>query len=177
MWKGMVLGLIGAVLTIGAAAGSSYAQAASVYPVKFVCGTQQPQLRIIPPAEPAVKPGNYATVINVEAFGNDTTVKVVASPANATSPTPLPDLVFTIPFTTKDITCADIQAAVKAPAGTFITGFVNVTSQQLLSVTAVYTSQGCLFPLQPLSIFVPPVCTGPTSIDVVVQSPVDLPQS
>ena len=79
-------------------------------------------------------------------------------------------------FTTKDITCADIQAAVKAPAGTFITGFVNLTAERNpISVTAVYTSQGCFFPRpSPLTNFVPPICTGPTSIDVVVQSGVSV---
>ncbi len=173
MRKGMVLGLVGAVLTIGAAAGSSYAQ--TVYPVKFVCGTQQPQVGTNPPAEPAVKPGNYATVINVESLVTDNLVNVSASPAGG-SPVDLPPLSALSQFTTKDITCADIEAAVKAPAGTFITGFVNLTAQRNpIAVTAVYTSQGCLFPLQPLSNFVPPVCTGPTSIDVVVQSPVNLP--
>jgi hypothetical protein len=173
MLKGMVLGLIGAVLTIGAAAGSSSAQ--TVYPVKFVCGTQRPQVGTILPAEPPVKPGNYATVINVESLVTDNLVKVVASPSGG-SPVDLPPLSALSAFTTKDVTCADIQAAVKAPAGTFITGFINLTADRNpISVTEVYTSQGCFFPPpRPLTNFVPAVCAGPTSIDVVVQSGVSV---
>jgi hypothetical protein len=152
MRRGIVLASIGAGLTLVMAAGSSYAQTQTVYPVKFVCGTQSPQSGTIAPAEPPVKPGNYATVINVESLVSDNLVAVNASLAGGSS-VDLPSLSGLSAFTTKDITCADIEAAVKSSPGTFITGFVNLTAQRNpLSVTAVYTSQGCLFPLRPLTI-------------------------
>ncbi len=175
MRKGIVVVLVGAVLTIGAAAGStSYAQ--TVYPVKFVCGVQRPQVGTIAPAEPPVKPGNYATVINVESLVGENSVSVKVSVAGGptvdVTPTPLSGL---SQFTTKDITCADIAAVAKASPGSFITGFVNLTPDSTpISVTAVYTSQGCIFPTSPLTNALPPICAGPTSIDVVVQNAVSL---
>src|SRR5262249_31796514 len=48
------------------ASAQSAAPPTAVYAVKFVCGTEAPTNVIAPPAEQNVKPGNYATVINVE---------------------------------------------------------------------------------------------------------------
>ena len=43
------------------------ARSQSIYAVKFVCGAQAPaSADVTLPAEPPVKPGNYATKINVE---------------------------------------------------------------------------------------------------------------
>lgn len=40
----------------------------SIYSVKFVCGLQGINPDITVPAEPPVKPGNYATVINIHNY-------------------------------------------------------------------------------------------------------------
>ena len=59
IFVGVSIGL----LTIGNASAQS---SPSIYAVKFVCGKQAPINSLTPPAEPPVKPGNYATKVNVE---------------------------------------------------------------------------------------------------------------
>jgi hypothetical protein len=146
----------------------------SVYTVKFVCGTQSPIPRLNPPSEPPVKPGNYATTINIEGL-NATSVTTTVSVANGSSVAgPGYSLA---PNQTVDITCADISSAVGA-SPSFITGFVNINpGSGALSVTAVYTSQGCEFPLFNSAISAPRVCGGPTSIQVVPQQFITPPPS
>lgn len=169
-----------AIVTIGgllAAAGSAFAQTPltppPVYTVKFVCGTQSPLRGATAPTEPPVKPGNYATAINIEALVNDIQVSTVISVANsALQPISGPSFGMLV-NQTRDITCADIARAVGSSAPAFITGFVNITPAPALSVSAVYTSQGCGFALGILPIL--PVCSGPTSIDVVPQQAVTPP--
>jgi len=176
MKKGVLLTLI-ATLAIIASSRASYAQA-NIYAVKFVCGTQKPIASLTAPAEPPVKPANYATVLNIQSF-NDVegglVIKTRISLANsgaASVPGPALDIAF---LQTADVTCADIAAALKNVATNgFITGYVDVLSTSTIVVTSVYTSQGCTFP--PLSniAVLPTVCSGPTSIDVVPQQPVPL---
>jgi hypothetical protein len=159
------------------------AQSLSIYAVKFVCGKQAPINSLTPPAEPPVKPGNYATKVNVEllsppnANGGGSGVSWNVSLAGGGGPSlttlanPLSQL------ETVDVTCAAIAkqsgSAAKLPA--FIEGYVNVIASPgvQLAVTAVYTSQGCTFPPGVATIAVlPSVCSGPVSIDVVPQQSV-----
>ena len=162
----LVLGGIAALLASGA--GSAIAATPTIYSVKFVCGQQHPVAGITAPAEPPVKPGNYATVINVEGLSeSDATNFTLISVAGGTTAAG-PNLVLGT-LITKDITCADIATALKSSAS-FITGFVNIKAVVPVTVTAVYTSQGCAF--SPFAIAVlPPVCSGATSIEVVPQTP------
>jgi hypothetical protein len=51
----------------GAWANGKATEQSFVYSVKFLCGIQ-PQKVSAPPAEPPVKPGNYATAINIHNF-------------------------------------------------------------------------------------------------------------
>lgn len=164
----IALALGGIAALVASVAGSAIAAAPSIYSVKFVCGQQHPVAGITAPAEPPVKPGNYATVINVEGLSDsDASNPTLISVAGGTNGAG-PSLVLGT-LVTKDITCADIAAALKTTA-TFITGFVNIKALVPVVVTAVYTSQGCTF--SPLAIAVlPPVCSGATSIDVVPQTP------
>jgi hypothetical protein len=181
MRKAMPLALIGAGILLLSTVCPSHAQTATLrpLPVKFVCGRQRPDFDVTAPAEPPVKPGNYATVINIENLtstsdGGGGTVSVtwnVSVPGRApTSGTTIKGLGG---LATTDITCADIASALSSPNG-FITGYVNieaiggsVDTNPALAVTAVYTSQGCNFPI--LSTLVPslPTCTGPVSTKVV----------
>ena len=160
-----------------AVAGTAHAQLGSVgpnstvYSVKFVCGTQSP-LNLNAPAEPPVKPGNYATVINVEGLNTDIGAGAIISPAGGA---PSPNTINLSPlslFVTKDITCADIAKALGVPPPSFVTGYVNVVdnTSRGLSVTAVYTSQGCVFPPILTAVGLKPVCSGPVDIDVVPQA-------
>jgi hypothetical protein len=167
VFGGLIMALTGA--------GSVWAQTAPppVYPVKFVCGTQVPVPGLTSPSEPPVKPGNYATTINIEGLVNNAQVATTVSVANGnTVGGPGFGL---LTNQTMDITCADISKAVGASAK-FITGFVNITpGSSALSVTAVYTSQGCDFPA--FRSTVQARCEGPTSIEVVPQQFVTPPTS
>jgi hypothetical protein len=156
-----------------AAATPSHALTAAVrvIPVKFVCGVQAPLRGVNPPAEPPVKPGNYATVINIESLstpdptGATATLSWNVSLAGAAGPTASQSLTLA-QLQTSDITCGDIVKAV-GPAGSFITGYVNIEPlNPPLAVTAVYTSQGCSLIGSPLT-NLGPLCSGPVSIDVV----------
>jgi hypothetical protein len=170
MAKGRAIALIGALVTVLTVVGSARAQTAPtpVYTVKFVCGTQTPLLGLRAPAEPPVKPGNYATVINVEALANDVQVTGNVSVANGNT-TSHSGFGLSL-YQTRDITCADISKVIGASAP-FITGFINISPASALSVTAVYTSQGCDFSRRDAA-DVPSVCGGPTSIEVVPQQSV-----
>jgi hypothetical protein len=185
MRKAIPIALIGAGILLLSTARPSFAQlrtaSVSALPVKFVCGRQTPNFDLTAPAEPPVKPGNYATVINIENLtsnpdtgaGIPVAIRWIVSVAGATSPMPGAPITGLAQFATADITCADIASAVKAPNG-FITGFVNIIPVgpaagilPQVAVTAVYTSQGCNFPI--LSTLVPalPTCSGPVSTKVV----------
>ena len=97
----------------------------TTYSVKFVCGTQAPQSNLNAPAEPPVKPGNYATVINVEGLSNDIGATAIVSPAGSASSNTISLSPLSL-FVTKDITCADIAKALGAPPPSFVTGYVNI---------------------------------------------------
>jgi hypothetical protein len=74
-------------------------------------------------------------------------------------------------FQTIDITCADtVNQPGKQASGSFITGFFYVETSVPLSITAVYSAQGCDF-LLPVATAILPLCSGPTAIDVVPQQP------
>ena len=81
MKKSLVI--VAAAFTVMAAIGQARAQAAPlfVYSVKYVCGLQTiPSTSFRPPAEPPVKPGNYATAINFHNYhlkGTDLRKKAV----------------------------------------------------------------------------------------------------
>jgi len=131
---------------------SAASQCLFVYSVKYLCGLQvQDPNSFKPSAEPPVKPGNYATAVNIHNF-NDVNVPlckkaVVALPERSPSRGQIgpfigerlkPDEAF-------EVDCTDIVSLF--PAGTalapFIKGFVEIRSPVALSVTAVYTAQAC----------------------------------
>jgi hypothetical protein len=148
-------------------AGVAHAETESTYAVKFVCGTQAPDVDLNAPAEPPVKPGNYATVINVEGVllgGGGLTIDQIVSLAGGGAAVG-GSLTFTGPFVTQDITCTDIARTSDSTGPGFITGYVNLYAVAPVSITAVYTTQGC-------SLLKPTSCLGPTDIDVVPQQPV-----
>ncbi len=152
-----------------------------IYSVKFVCGLQQPDPSLLPPLEPPVKPGNYATAVNIHNFHNtQVTISkkaVIANPEGA-PPGQISKLqtVSLPPDGAFEIDCCDIahlllnvppdvrcqQLAGHLPP--FIKGFVEVASPAPLSVTGVYTAEFCEAP-------VGQACVGPVSIEVVPQQP------
>jgi len=120
------------------------------YSVKFLCGLEQPQPNLKPPQEPPVKPGNYATSINVHNFRNlnlcISKKAVIAPPELAPTQNIGPFRPFKlVPDGAFHIDCADILSLFPVGAGfpSFIEGFVEIQSTVQLNVQAVYTSQTC----------------------------------
>lgn len=148
-------------------------KSAAVYSAKFLCGFQRPPTAgaadgtagSAPTREPAVKPGNYATAINIQNFhrfpvtfckravlapaercyegqGDDTCLKaIVGKPVR-----------FTLQSSQAvSVDCKDIVALLGGSAPAFIEGFLeisvvprkNLPSSNPLSVAGVYTSLGC----------------------------------
>jgi len=126
-----------------------------VYSVKFICGVQAPNPTLHLPSEPPVKPGNYATAVNIHNFHQNQRAiilkrAVIANPENQ----PLGQIspfrqVVLGPGQAFEIDCSDIVTlfgALPAPLPPFIKGFVELRGLPpnpfpTLSVTAVYTGQ------------------------------------
>ena len=168
----MLRGTFKAILAVGAAmlamqSINAAAVSRQVYTVKFVCGTQQPITTLNAPSEPPVKPGNYATVVNIEALSEGAAVEGQVSVAGGGKPAVItPPLALSQQFQTVDFTCADIAKAAGSSASSFITGYLNIAFKGPIKVTAVYTAQGCAF-----SPLIRPICSGATNVDVVPQDP------
>jgi len=142
-----------------------------VYSVKFICGDQPPLPNLRPPSEPPVKPGNYATAVNVHNFhlNQETVIQksaVIALPENQ-QPRPISSTrtVTLGPGLAFEIDCSDIVSLFPPlpPLPPFIKGFVVLRGSPAggpfptLSVTAVYTAQATTPPGGPVSIEVVPV--------------------
>jgi hypothetical protein len=169
--------IIGAILLASVCStGMAYAQTASklipaaVYSSKFLCGFQRPPAAgaadgSAPTREPAVKPGNYATAINIQNFhrfpvtfckravlapaercydgqGDDSCLKAVVGKA----------VRFTLQSSQAvSVDCKDIVTLLGGTVPAFIEGFVeisvvpqkNLPTSNPLSVAGVYTSLGC----------------------------------
>lgn len=113
------------------------------YYAKYVCG-------LFPftgePSQEIVKPGNYATVINVHNFtptGLQIQKRVSLSYREQTQPPPLvPPRTATIARgRTLAIDCPDIWLITGLPPGTFIEGYVQIITPHMVPVEAVYTSE------------------------------------
>jgi len=154
---------------------------AAVYSVKFLCGFQNgvDVSPAAPQSEPPVKPGNYATAVNIHNFHTfPVTIckKAVLAPAescftsSATSPPCFKGFGPVIPVRLDpdlalEVDCQDIAVTLlhgilpPPPLGpTFIKGFVEITVIPQfglplinpISVTGVYTSIACPNPFDPI---------------------------
>jgi len=135
-----------------------------VYSAKFLCGFQADgSVPVDPskpvsalPLEPPVKPGNYATEINVHnpqetpaAFVKKAVLSGFTGPGVVSPPEqPFPPGALHTPVLEPDfaleIDCPDIATLLGPtlpPEATFIKGFVVITSQRELDVVAVYTAE------------------------------------
>jgi hypothetical protein len=148
---------------------------AAVYSVKFLCGFQNgvDVSQVAPQFEPPVKPGNYATAVNIHNFHtfpvNICKKAVLAPPERCFTPNPFgclkgfvgpvipitvgPDLAF-------EVDCQDIATTLlkgSGPLPPFIKGFVEIAVipqsglplTNPISVTGVYTSITCANPFDP----------------------------
>ncbi|HXQ68422.1 MAG TPA: hypothetical protein VN980_17775 [Alphaproteobacteria bacterium] len=130
-----------------------------VYAVKYICGYQAPS-DIEAPREPPVKPGNYATAVNIQNFHDrPVPIEVRAVIANLGGTGKIGPLVkFTLkPLEALEFDCTEIAKNLEQTAP-FIKGFVDIISPAILSVVAVYTAEQRGGP-------------APVSIDVVPQQP------
>lgn len=125
------------------------------YPVKFVCGVP-----VVEAEREAVKPGNYATAINVHNPSLQGEVRfrkkaVRALPQGVEQPPPSEFRVDLLqPNRALEIDCTNIRDLLGGPPPPeFIKGFVVLLSDVELDVVAVYTAA-------------PPGATGGMSIDV-----------
>jgi len=164
--------IVAAAFTVMVAIGQARAQT-YVYSVKYVCGLQTiPSTSFKPPAEPPVKPGNYATAINFHNYHLKPATlrkKAVIAGVPAGSPgqiSPITSLNIGV-NQALTIDCGQIAKAFPVgavPLPTFIEGFVEIVSPVQLSVAAVYTSQTCINPTNKCSVL------GEVTLDVVTQS-------
>jgi hypothetical protein len=147
--------------------GSGAAGKICVYSVKFICGTQNP-VSTAPPVEPPVKPGNYATAVNIQNFHAAATKislrAVVANPAGtATGAISAASSIGLVPYQGLEVDCAQIVALLKRTdpqPPPFIKGFVDIQSTVILSVVGVYTAEQ-----------IGGNGKAPVSVDVVPQTP------
>jgi|SRR5262249_20065515 len=145
-----------------------------VYSVKFVCGLQiVPSIQFPAPREPTVKPGNYATAINVHNYHlKAITLRkkaVIARPESVLPRGPISASVAETlgPNQALTVDCNEIVKLFPvgaAPLPPFIDGFVEIVSPLQLSVAAVYTSQTCTNPANKCSVL------GDLGLEVVPQS-------
>ncbi len=149
-----------------------------IYSVKFLCGLQVvPSNPSTVPNEPPVKPGNYATSVNVHNYHSANVASfckkaVIALPeGSAARGTVSPFVTDTLDFNqAEEIDCSDIVTLLHPTLPTpppFIKGFVEMLSNVQLSVAAVYTSQGCA----PPSITNKCPKLGELALEVVPQQP------
>ncbi len=114
------------------------------YAVKFVCGWLPPN----PPSDDEyLKPGNYATAINIY---NPNTSGVVRGAMRVSLHyrqfDPVPPIITNRAITvanrrTREIDCQDIWYMTNAPSGLFLKGMLHVGLDEELPLAAVYTSQ------------------------------------
>ena len=142
-----------------------------VYSVKFICGDQSANPNLHLPSEPPVKPGNYATAVNIHNFHQDQKAfilkrAVIANPENQPPGQVSPSRQVALgPGQAFEIDCSDIVSLFpsSSPLPPFIKGFVELRgSFPTLSVTAVYTAQATTAATAP---------SGPVSIEVIPVRP------
>ena len=140
-----------------------------IYSIKFICGDQPAIPSLKPPSEPPVKPGNYATAINIHNFHQiPVTIQksaVIANPEEKDfGPISMTRVKRVGAGQAFEIDCQDILSLFQPqPTNSFIKGFVELRgSFPTLSVTAVYTAQATTAATAP---------SGPVSIEVVPVQP------
>ncbi len=161
--------IVAAAFSVMAAIGQARAQVSPsfVYSVKYLCGLSTvSSTQFLPPVEPTVKPGNYATSVNIHNYHTKGFVilkKAVIS-GGRIGKLAGQDIG---PNQALNVDCSQIVRAIPpgpAPLPPFIEGFVEIVSPLQLSVTAVYTTQTCTNPANKCSVL------GSLSLEVVPQS-------
>ncbi len=153
----LAIAVLGSTVYLGQARAQTAPQ--YIYSVKFVCGLQRlGSNNFKPPGEPPVKPGNYATAVNVHNFHSDREVvfdkkAVIALPERQTQRGPVSTVKHDLlgPNQALEVDCTDIVSLFSSAGSNtvlppFIKGFVEIVSPVQLSVTGVYTAQTCRNP-------------------------------
>ena len=104
-----------------------------VYSVKFICGDQPANPNLHLPSEPPVKPGNYATAVNIHNFHQSQKAVILKRAVIANPENQPPGQISAFrqvalgPSQAFEIDCADIVTlfgSLPAPLPPFIKGFV-----------------------------------------------------
>ena len=113
------------------------------YMVKFVCGyvAYQPTGE-----EPPVKPGSYATAINIDNYSTDRQIITKRVHVHYREDQPVPPVfahktAVIYPWRVLEIDCTDIWILTETAPGTFLKGMVHIGTGIKLPVAAVYTAQ------------------------------------
>lgn len=162
------IGLLGAALGFLLGSGGGFAQPVMaqtpvIFSVKFVCGSQTPSPNN---PEPTVRPGSYATDINIHNYHPQANVTLekrvillvrgndgIGREPSVREPSNPETIVLPAGRATMDDCPAIRRMAGLPPGNTLIVGFLQIRSTNTLNVMGVYT-------------VTPPSANGPTSIDV-----------
>ncbi len=111
------------------------------YMVKFVCGLQAE----VETGEPPVKPGNYATAINLHNYTGEEIVLTYRPALHYTVGADLPPTfelktIAIAPFSVLELDCNELWNYMALEPGEFIKGMVDIGSPVLFPVVAVYTA-------------------------------------
>ena len=138
------------------------------YMVKFVCG-------FVPKHEPGtapspLKPGNYATAINIGNQTPDRHIIIKRVLLHYREGTPPPPVIkyqraWLYPWRVLEIDCVDIWNLVQVAPETFVKGMVHIGTPLEFPVAAVYTAETSLDPA------LPPDAGAGISIDVEQYKP------
>lgn len=125
-----------------------------VYSAKFVCGIVQDSSPndLTAASEPPVKPGNYATAINIHNFRSagvnlsvhEAVAMAVVDGSEVNRQVSAERFVTVSSGTAVEIDCSEILAVFDGSAvegARFVKGFVQIQSPEQIEVAAVYTSQ------------------------------------
>jgi len=194
MAKSIWLVLASVAVTVGLQPAPALAQTCNgdgdggcIYSIKFTCGAQSGTSN--PPSEPPVKPGNYATSINIQNLQpiSDITVRAVIAnaPNQARGAISRPSDIRLQRSQAVEFGCSDIVGLFSPPVtASFIEGFVNIDSEvrdipgtsrlPRLSVTAVYTAQAAAQASSVQATTAAVAQPGPVSIQVVPVQPIGI---
>lgn len=135
-------------LAAGPAGATNPANSPVQYFVKYVCGFVPTN----PPGEEGpVKPGNYATAINIQNHTPASIFVALRLNLHYRAGSPIPPLiphtsVKAVPLRTLEVDCPYLWTLAGLPPGTFVKGMVHLGVREPLPVAVVYTSQTYLGP-------------------------------
>lgn len=114
-----------------------------VYSAKFLCGTVEGPDSAGAVAEPPVKPGNYATDIDIHNFQNETVELAVTVTTDQFRRSGETQTLRIGPDSSTQLSCRDLVELLgrEIASRSFVKGFVEVETETEVEIAAVYTSK------------------------------------